>query len=168
MRLNEFLSNEEWVRMQRLIYSSVWEALNAYQQQRTAHQPYPVKAATAKLKPQAAKKVRTLARKAKRPPVAARPKPLPKPKQQPQVQSTATPAYQPVKAPTPLPPSTKTVAARTQPRPTLKPPPQSAKIPPSMQPLPSGLAANIQAKVDPVAQQNSQQIRGSKAGRAVV
>ena len=155
MRLNEFISEHELGMLRELIYKSTWQALYDYQMQRSNQQRIASKTATT-LKPQAAKTARTLARKAKRPAYAATPKPLPKPKQQPQAQTNSTPAYRPVKAPTPLPASTKTVAARSEP----KPAPQSAKIPPSMQPLPSGLVAMIHAKSDPVLKHNQQQERG--------
>ncbi|QWD79453.1 hypothetical protein ICV01_07365 [Polynucleobacter sp. MWH-Spelu-300-X4] len=154
MRLNEFLSNDEWIRLQRIMYASVWEALNAYQKQRAAQ--YAPKPLATKLKPATTKKARALARKAKRPAQVAEPKPLPKPKQQPLPTAPGTPAYQPVKAPTPLPAGTKTVAARNQP----KPPPQNAKLPPSMRELPSGLVAMIHAKSDPIVQRNIDKERG--------
>lgn len=154
MRLNEFLSNDEWIRLQRIMYASAWEALNTYQKVRTAQ--YAPKPLATKLKPEAAKKARTLAIKAKRPPQVAAPKPLPKPKPLPQPAAIGTPAYQPVKAPTPLPAGTRTVAARNQP----KPPPQSAKLPPSMRELPSGQVAMIHAKTDPIVQKNMDKDRG--------
>ncbi|MGV0982276.1 MAG: hypothetical protein ACOYB0_07950 [Polynucleobacter sp.] len=154
MRLNEFLSDDEWIRLQQIMYVSAWEALNTYQKQRAAQ--YTPKPLATKLKPEATKKARTLAIKAKRPPQVAAPKPLPKPKPLPQPAAIGTPAYQPVKAPTPLPAGTKTVAARSQP----KPPPQSAKLPPSMRELPSGQAAMIHAKTDPIAQKNMDRDRG--------
>lgn len=154
MRLNEFLSDEEWIRLQRIMYTSVWGALNAYQKQRAAQcAPKPL---TAKLKPATTKKARALARKAKRLPQVAAPKPLPKPKPLPLPAASGTPAYQPVKAPTPPPAGTRTVAARNQP----KPPPQSAKLPPSMRELPSGQVAMIHAKTDPIVQKNMDKDRG--------
>ena len=145
MRLNEFLNDDEWIRLQRIMYASVWEALNAYQKQRAA-----------KLKPQTAKKARTLAKKAKRPPQVTAPKPLPKPKQQPQALASTSTSYQPVKAPIPLPAGTKSVAARNQP----KPPPQSAPLPMSMRELSSGQIAMIHAKTDPTVQKNMDKERG--------
>lgn len=155
MRLNEFIDDAEWERLQKLIYTSVWQALNTYQRAR-ASQQQPTKLA-ATLKPQTAKTARTLAaRKTKRPPHAAPPKPLPKPQQQPQPQASASPAYRPNKAPAPLPADSKTVAARTQP----KPAPQPARIPASVQPLPSGLVAMIHAKTDPVTQKIADKERG--------
>lgn len=155
MRLNEFLSDDEWIRLQRIMYTSAWEALSAYQKQRAAQ--YAPKPLAAKLKPEAAKKARTLAaRKAKRPPQVAAPKPLPKPKPLTQTPASRSPAYHPVKAPIPLPADTKAVAARNQP----KPPPQSAKLPPSMRELPSGLVAMIHAKTDPMVQRNIDKERG--------
>lgn len=154
MRLNEFLSNEEWARLQQVMYASVWEALNAYQKQRVAQ--YAPKPLAAKLKLQAAKKARTLAKKSKRPPQVAAPKPLPKPKQQPQALASTSTSYQPVKAPIPLPARTKSVAARNQP----KPPPQSAPLPTSMRELSSGQIAMIHAKTDPIAQKIADKERG--------
>jgi len=155
MRIHEFLNNEEWGQLQKLIYTSVWEALNTYQKQRYVQQRPTKLAAT--LKPKAAKTARTLAaRKAKHSSYVAAPKPLPKPQKQAVPQASASPAYNPVKAPTPLPASTKTVANRNQPKPI----PQSTKIPPSMQPLPSGLVAMINAKTDPVAQKIADKERG--------
>lgn len=154
MRLHEFIEKDEWARLQQVMYASVWEALNAYQQQRAKQ--YAPKPLAAKLKPQAAKKARTLANKAKRPPQVAAPKPLPKPKQQPQAPLSSTPAYQPVKAPTPLPAGTKSVAARNRP----KPPPQSAPLPTSMRELSSGQIAMIHAKTDPIAQKIMDKERG--------
>lgn len=154
MRLNEFLSNDEWIRLQRIMYASVWEALNTYQKQRAAQ--YAPKPLATKLKPEATKKARALARKAKRPPQVAAPKPLPKPKPLPQPAASGTPAYQPIKAPTPLPADTKSVAARSQP----KPPPQSAKLPTSMRELSSGQIAMIHAKSDPIVQRNIDKERG--------
>lgn len=154
MRLNEFLSDDEWARLQQVMYASVWEALNAYQKQRVAQ--YAPKPLATKLKPETAKKARTLARKAKKPTQVAAPKPLPKPNPLPTPAARGTPAYQPVKAPTPLPAGTKAVAARGQP----KPPPQSAKLPPSMRELPSGLVAMIHAKTDPIVQKNMDKERG--------
>lgn len=155
MRLNEFLSDEEWQRLQKVMYASVWKALAAYQQQRAMQ--YAPKPLTKKLKPEAAKKARALAaRKAKRPAQVAPPKPLPKPQQQPQPQVSTTPAYRPNKAPTALPADSKTVAARAQP----KPPPQSAKMPASMRDLPSGQIAMIHAKTDPVTQKIIDKERG--------
>ncbi|QWE16324.1 hypothetical protein [Polynucleobacter sp. AP-Nino-20-G2] len=155
MRLNEFLSDDEWIRLQRIMYTSTLEALNTYQKQRAAQ--YVPKPLAAKLKPEIAKKARTLAaRKAKRPPQVAAPKPLPKPKPLPLPATSGTPAYQPIKAPTPLPAGTRRVAARNQ----SKPPPQSAKLPPSMRELPSGQVAMIHAKTDPIAQKNMDKERG--------
>ena len=155
MRLQEFIEDDEWKRLQQLIYSSVWQALSSYQQQRAAQ--YAPKPLAKTLKPEAAKKARALAaRKPKRPPHIAPPKQLPKPQQQPQPQASSTPAYRPNKAPAALPADSKTVAARAQP----KPPPQSAKMPASMQPLPSGLVATIHAKTDPVTQKIIDKERG--------
>ena len=109
MKLYEILSQEEWRRLEELIYATTWKALTTYQQQL-------VSKPTAALKPQAAKKAKALARKAKRPPHVAPPKSLPKPKQQPQAKAETHPAYRPVKTATQLPPTTRMAAARAQPR----------------------------------------------------
>lgn len=110
MRLHEFTSKEEWQRFEQLIYTTVWRALSTYQQQSATQQRIAGKPA-ATLKPQVAKKAKTLARKAKRIPHAAPPKPLPKSSLLPQSKAEATPAYRPVK---PLPPTTRTAVAKTQ------------------------------------------------------
>ena len=133
MRLHEILSNDDWVRLQRILYASVWGALNSYQQQHAMQ--YTPKPLTSKLKPQAVKKAHGLARKAKRLPQVAAPKPLPKPKQQPQAQPSNTLAYQPVKASIPLPAGAKAVAARSRPKPV----PQQTKLPNSLKPLPTSV-----------------------------
>mgnify|MGYP000535328244 CR=1 FL=1 len=115
MRLNEFISEEEWQRLQKLVFDSTWRALTTYQQQRATQQRIATKPA-AIFNPQVAKKAKALARKAKRSPHAAPPKPLPKPKQQPQAKADTHSAYRPVKTTTPLPPTTRMAAARAQPR----------------------------------------------------
>lgn len=115
MRLHEFLGDEEWQRLEQLIYATTWKALTTYQQQQATQQRIATKPAAA-LKPQAAKKAKALARKAKRPPHVAPPKSLPKPKQQPQAKAETHPAYRPVKTATQLPPTTRMAAARAQPR----------------------------------------------------
>ena len=114
MRLSEFISEEEWQRLQQLVFDATWRALSTYQQQRATHQRITNKPA-ATLKPQTAKKAKSLARKAKRIPHAAPPRPLPKPQQVPQAKAEATPAYRPVKTATPLPPSTRMAVARAKP-----------------------------------------------------
>lgn len=117
MRLQEFLSDEEWHRLRQLIYASTYKALTAYQQQTaTTRQEQQLEAKpSAKLKLQVAKKAKTLARKAKRIPHAAPPQPLPKPNPLPQAKAEATPAYRPVKTATPLPPTTRMAVARAKP-----------------------------------------------------
>jgi len=115
MRLHEFTTEEEWQRLEQLIYATTWKALATYQQQQATQQRIATKSA-ATLKPQAAKKAKSLTRKAKRSPRAAPPKPLPKPPKQPQAKAEATPAYRPVKTATPLPPTTRMAAAKAQPR----------------------------------------------------
>ena len=114
MRLQEIFTDEEWQRLEQLIYASTYKALAAYQQQRATQQPIANKPA-ATLKPKVAKKAKTLARKAKRIPHAAPPRPLPKPQQVPQAKAEATPAYRPVKTATPLPPTTRMAVTRAKP-----------------------------------------------------
>ena len=114
MRLHEFTSEEEWQRFEQLIYTTVWRALSTYQQQSATQQRIAGKPA-ATLKPQVAKKAKTLTRKAKRIPHAAPPKPLPKPSPLPQSKAEATPAYRPVKTATPLPHTTRMAVAKAKP-----------------------------------------------------
>jgi hypothetical protein len=118
MRLQEIFTYEEWQRLEQLIYATAYKALTAYQQQRatTARVQQIASKPTATLKPQATKKAKALARKAKRLPHAAPPKPLPKPKQQSQAKAETHSAYRPVKTATPLPPTTRMAAAKAQPR----------------------------------------------------
>lgn len=123
MRLQEIFTDEEWQRLEQLIYATTWKALATYQQQQVTQPRIATKPATT-LKPQTTKKAKALARKAKRSPHAAPPKPLPKPKQQPQAKAETHSAYRPVKTATPLPPTTRMAADRVQPRaaqPTPKP-----------------------------------------------
>jgi len=119
MRLHEIFNEEEWQRLEQLIYASTYKALAAYQQQRATQQRLATKPA-ATLKPQVAKKARALARKAKQPPHAAPPKALPKPVLQTQSQASAPQAYRPVKTAKPLPPTTR--MAMTKARPVIKKP----------------------------------------------
>ena len=114
MRLHEFTSEEEWQRLEQLIYAGAYKAIAAYQQQRATQQRIASNPA-ATLKPQVAKKAKTLARKAKRIPHAAPPKPLPKPSPLPQAKAEATPAYRPVKTTTQLPPTTRMAVAKAKP-----------------------------------------------------
>ena len=123
MKLYEILSQEEWRRLEELIYATTWKALTTYQQQRVIQQRIATKPA-ATLNPKIAEKTKTLARKAKRSPHAAAPKPLPKSKLMPQAKAEATPAYRPVKTTTPLPPTTRMAAANAQPR-AVQPTPKS-------------------------------------------
>lgn len=144
MRLHEFIDDDEWKRLQQLIYISVWQALSSYRQQRVAQ--YIPKHLAVKPKPQVAKKVRALAaRNTKRPPQTVAPKPLPKPLPKPKPtlkpRVNGSPAYQPVNAPTPLPAVTKSVAARVQPI------PQLAKPPNSLKPLPTSVLNPINNKL---------------------
>jgi hypothetical protein len=107
MRIQEIFTDEEWQRLEQLIYASTYKALAAYQQQR-ATKP------ALTLKPQVAKKAKTLARKAKRIPHAAPPRPLPKPQHAPQAKAEATPTYRPVKTATRLPPTTRMAVAKAK------------------------------------------------------
>ena len=116
MRLQEFISEEEWQRLEQLIYASTYKALAAYQQQRATPQRLASKP-VATLKPQVANKAKALARKVKLPPYAAPPKALPKPVLQTQSQASAPQAYRPVKTAKPLPPTTQTAIAKSQPAP---------------------------------------------------
>lgn len=113
MRIQEIFTDQEWQRLEQLIYASTYKALAAYQQQRATQQPISNKPA-ATLKPQVAKKAKALARKAKLPPHAAAIKPLPKPVQQPQARPSASQAYRPVKTVKALPPTTRMAVAKTQ------------------------------------------------------
>lgn len=115
MRIQEIFTDEEWQRLEQLIYASTYKALVAYQQQRATQQRLASKPA-ATLKPQVAKKAKTLARKAKQPPHAAPPRPLPKPQHIPQAKAEATPVYRPIKTVKPLPPTTRIAMAKSQPR----------------------------------------------------
>jgi hypothetical protein len=127
MRLHEIFTDEEWQRLEQLIYASTYKALAVYQQQRATQQRIASKQA-ATLKPHVANKAKALARKAKRPPHAAPPKVLPKPVLQTQSQASAPQAYRPVKTTTPLPPTTRTAVAKAKPV-TKKPAPQSITDP---------------------------------------
>ena len=118
MRLHEIFTDEEWQRLEQLIYATTWKALATYQQQRatTSRVQQIATKHTTTLKPQIAKKAKAMALKAKRPPHAAPPKPLPTPKQVPQAKAEATPAYRPVKTVKPLPPTTRMAMAKAQSR----------------------------------------------------
>jgi hypothetical protein len=132
MRLHEIFTDEEWQRLEQLIYATTWKALYTYQQQQVNQQRIATKPA-ATLQPQSAKKAKALARKAKRAPHASPPKPLPTPKPIPQAKAEATPAYRPVKTATPLPPTTRMAMTKAQPRTAQpvpnKPAPQSITDP---------------------------------------
>jgi hypothetical protein len=129
MRIQEIFTDQEWQRLEQLIYASTYKALSAYQQQRATQQRITSKPAAA-LKPQVAKKTKTLARKANRIPNAAPPRPLPKPQHVPQAKAEATPAYRPVKTATPLPPTTRMAVAKAK-LPASKPVPNKP-APPSI------------------------------------
>jgi hypothetical protein len=127
MRLQEIFTDEEWQRLEQLIYASTYKALAAYQQQRATQQRLASKP-VATLKPQVANKAKALARKVKLPPHAAPPKALPKPVLQTQSQASAPQAYRPVKTAKPLPPTTRMAMAKAKPV-TKKPAPQSITDP---------------------------------------
>ena len=127
MRIQEIFTDEEWQRLEQLIYASTYKAIAAYQQQRATQQRIASKP-VATLKPQVAKKAKALARKAQRPPQAAAPKPLPKPTPLPKAKAEATPAYRPVKTAKPLPPTTRMAVAKVHPA-SNKPAPQSITDP---------------------------------------
>lgn len=129
MRIQEIFSDEEWQRLEQLIYASTYKALTAYQQQRATQQRIASKP-VATLKPQVAKKAKTLAGKAKRIRHAAPPKPLPKPSPQPHAKAEATPAYRPVKTVKPLPPTTRMAVSKAK-QPAPKPLPNKP-APPSI------------------------------------
>ena len=129
MRIQEIFTDEEWQRLEQLIYASTYKALAAYQQQRATQQPISKKP-VAILKPQVAKKAKTLARKTKRIPHAAPPRPLPKPNPVVQAKAEATPAYRPVKTARPLLPTTRVAVARA--KPTATKPAPNKPAPPSI------------------------------------
>ena len=107
MRIQEIFTDQEWQQLEQLIYVSTYKALAAYQQQ-------PATKPAATFKPQAAKTAKALARKAKRIPHAAPPRPLPKPQQVQQAKAEATPAYRPVKTVKPLAPTTRMTVAKAK------------------------------------------------------
>jgi hypothetical protein len=113
MQIQEIFTDEEWQRLEQLIYASTYKALTAYQQQRTTQQRLATKPA-ATLKPQVAKKSKALVRRAKQPPHAAPPRPLPKPQHVPQAKAEATPVYRPIKTVKPLPPTTRMAVAKAK------------------------------------------------------
>ena len=129
MRLQEFISPEEWQRLEKLIYASTFKAIATHQQQRATQQRIVGKPA-ATLKSQTAKKTKALTRKVKRIPYAAPPRPLPKPNPLPQAKAQATPAYRPIKTTNPLPPTTRVTVAKAQPRTPL--PASNKPVPPSI------------------------------------
>jgi hypothetical protein len=114
MRLHEIFTDEEWERLEQLIYATTWKALATYQQQRATQQRIASKP-TATQKPQAIKKAKALARKPKRAPHAAPAKALPKPVLQKRTQASTPQAYRPVKTSKPLPPTTRKAVTNTQP-----------------------------------------------------
>ncbi len=110
MRLTEFLSADELVRLEQLIFNGAWAALNTYQQQREALRQQQTQGME-QMKPQATQRKKQLTRKAQRAPHAAPPRPLPKPKtlaKKPAPPPAAPVNYNPIKAPKPLPAPTRT------------------------------------------------------------
>lgn len=138
MRLMEFLTADEQAYLKQLMFDASLQALHTYQQQQAQrqHQQRMSSKPTATLKPQTGKKARSLARKAKRPPHAAPPRPLPKPAPLAQPVAPKANAYKPVKTAKPLPPTTKHVVAKAQPS-TFRPIPPMAKLPATMQAVPN-------------------------------
>lgn len=117
MRLNEFVTPEEWAHLEQLIFDGAWKALATYQQQRATQRQQQMKPVT-QLKPKATARKGQLARKAKRAPHAAPPKPLPKPAPaRKPVPPTAPPStsYNPIKTTKPLPASTSQKMTQQQP-----------------------------------------------------
>ena len=115
MRLIEIISEEEWGKLQQLVFDAAWRALSTYQQQR-ATQIRMASKPIAKFKPQVAKTAKALARKVKPSPHAAAPKQLPKSVPQAQTKAPSPQPYRPVKTTTPLPPTTRKALATAQPR----------------------------------------------------
>ena len=114
MRIQEIFTDQEWQQLEQLIFAGAYKALVAYQQQRATQQSNSSNPSST-LKPQVAKKAKTLARKAKRIPDAAAPKPLPKPNPLPKTKAEVTQAYRPVKTAAPLPPTTRMAVAKAKP-----------------------------------------------------
>lgn len=114
MRLIEFISDDEWGRLQQLVFDAAWRALSTYQQQRATQMRMASKP-IAKFKPQVAMNAKAPARKAKQAPHAAAPKQLPKPMPQPLAKTPAPQAFRPIKTTTPLPPTTRMAVAKAKP-----------------------------------------------------
>mgnify|MGYP000729990080 CR=1 FL=1 len=120
MRLHEIFTDEEWQRLEQLIYATTWRALATYQQHRATQQRIASKT-TSTIKPLVAKKAKALARKAQRPPHAEPPRPLPTPKQPVQAKAKTHSAYRPVKTAKPLPPTTRMAVQPHAGQPAAKP-----------------------------------------------
>jgi len=89
MRLNEFISEEEWLQLQKLVFDSTWRALTTYQQQRASQQRIASKPA-ATLKPQAAKKLKHLHVRPSVHPTLPHPKRYPSPSKHPKLERKHT------------------------------------------------------------------------------
>jgi hypothetical protein len=152
MRLQEFISPDEWQQLDQMIFNATWKALNMYQQQRAAEQTVTQKPAAkpvARLKPSVAKRVKSLPKRQKPVPYAAPPKPFPKAAPQPQVIPAATTTYRPVKTTKSLPPTTRATVASSRPLPPPpKPIPQNTKLPNSLKPLPTSIYSPINPNAD--------------------
>lgn len=165
MRIQEIFTDEEWQQLEQLIYANAYKAIAAYQQQRAAQQRIATKPA-ATLKPQTAKKAKTLARKAKRIPHAAPPRSLPKPQHVPQAKAEATPTYRPVKTATPLPPTTRMALTRAKPVPP-KPAPSTVTDPNHIDQAARRMLPRDKQGMNPI-DLISLDEWGSKSGRAVI
>jgi hypothetical protein len=152
MRLQEFISQEEWQQLEQMVFNATWKALTMYQQQRAAQQAVihkPAAKPVARLKPSVAKRVKSLPKRHKPVPYAAPPKPLPKPVPQPQARPAVTTAYRPVKTTKPLPPPTRATVASSRPLPPPpKPIPKNTKLPNSLKPLPTSVYSPINPNID--------------------
>jgi hypothetical protein len=152
MRLNEFISPDEWQQLDQMIFNATWKALTMYQQQGAAQQAgfhKPAAKPVARLKPSVAKRVKSLPKRQKPVPYAAPPKPLPKAAPQPQARPVVTTAYRPVKTTKPLPPPTRATVASSRPLPQPpKPIPKNTKMPNSLKPLPTSICSPINPNID--------------------
>lgn len=152
MRLQEFISPEEWQQLEQMVFNATWRALSTYQQQVAAQKAVAQKPAAkpvARLKPSVAKKVKSLPNRRKPVPPVAPPKPLPKPVPQLQANPAATTPYRPVKTTKPLPPTTKATVAINRPAPPApKPIPKNTKMPNSLKPLPTSIYSPINPNAD--------------------
>jgi hypothetical protein len=152
MRLQEFISQEEWQQLEQMVFNATWKALSTYQQHVAAQKAVAQKPAAkpvARLKPSVAKRVKSLPKRQKPVPYVAPPKPLSKPVPQPQARPAVTTAYSPVKTTKPLPPPTRATVASSRPLPPPpKPIPKNAKLPNSLKPLPTSVYSPINPNID--------------------